>query len=144
MRQHQSVSSPVSLSCRCVSSLVCPPLSNPHRITLSPQPKATPGHERGLRALFVRSGYCCRRRSQGCTSLLLTAGAPILLRSSRMGLTANDTYFVRSKSYTPDASGRVRHLKFYIAQSLNTKIPILTRAQRTEVSAALPFYVTLM
>ena len=72
-----------------------------------------------------------------CTSLLLTAGAPILLLFSEMGLAANNSLFIP----TLDASGKVYHLDFYVAQSVNTKIAILTRAHRTDLSAALEFYI---
>ena len=72
--------------------------------------------ERGLLALFVRSSYCCMRRSQRpcrvCTSLLLTAGAPILLLSSEIGLAANNILFI------PSSIRPLMHLEKYLRYAI--------------------------
>ena len=69
---------------------------NPYPLTQG-YPKAR-RPERGLLALFVRSSYCCMRRSQRpcrvCTSLLLTAGAPIILAALQRDRTCSKPHFV--------------------------------------------------
>ena len=102
----QPIGSPVLLLLYpCINFLVCLRSSSQPSWYKNPCPptqgysKARPP-ERGLLALFVRSGYCCMPRYQRpcllCTSHLLTAGAPIILLSSEIGLAAKQ-HFVHSK-----------------------------------------------
>ena len=77
-------------------------LPNPHRIeTLALQPKATLTHDDPSAAcsrfLYVAATVRSQRPCLVCTSLLLTAGATILmLLSSEIGLAANGILFIPS------------------------------------------------
>ena len=107
----QSVGSPVLLLYPRINFLVCLRSSSQPSSYQNPcpQPKATPKDDDP--ALFVRSSHCRTRRSprpcRVCTSLLLTAGATILLLSREIGLAANNILFIPSSiRTTPDASGK--------------------------------------
>ena len=83
---------------------MCALLPNPHRIkTLTLQPKATPKHDDPSAAysrfLYVAATAACvvlKGRAVCVPSLLLTAGAPILLLSSEIGLASNNILFIPS------------------------------------------------
>ena len=81
-----------------------------------------------------------------CTSLLLTAGAPILmLLSSEIGLAANNVSFI------PSSMRPLMHLEkhaipieFYIERIANTRISISISAQNAELIATPDFYMYLL
>ena len=148
MQQPQSVGSPVLLYPR-INALVCALLPKPHRITLAPQPKAAPKHDTSAaspRLLYVAAS-CCRGVLKAVPCVYFASAnswCPNSLAPQR-DRTFSKQHLVHSKFkfYTPDASREVCHLEFYIAQSVNTKIAILTKAQRTEVRASLEFYMCI-
>ena len=115
--------------------------------------------------IFVRSSHCCMRRSprpcRVCTSLLLTAGTPILLLSSEIGLAANNFLFIpsdiRPLMHLESMPSRVSHrtnceyCETMVSQvrpgsaasflTHNTSISISISAQRAELIATPDFYI---
>ena len=116
-------------------------------ITLTPQPKATSKHDPSTASpCFLYAGLATAGgvlRPVPCVFLASPDSWCLYSVALTRDGTCSKPHFVHSKFYIPEASGKVCHPDFDIGQSVNKKIAILIKAQRTDLSATLELYYSI-